>query len=135
MQEISKEYYIENLNIMKDTANCSKFNLLITDNDKIYLRADIENEENLRVEMMNFEMNNSLNITDSNSYSRNCGKSIYFIEYDSEEESQKNIVKDFMSIQYNNEEIYLICDENELENILKKYPNKTIYIMSTKDFS
>ena len=126
MQEISREEYISRINPKKtDYVN---LNLIITEEDKVFLRADIENEEDLRIEMMNFEMDTSLNFIDSNSESRNCEGKIYFIEYDSEEEAEENILKDFLNIE--KDSIYLICKEEDLKNILPKYKNKIIYVMT-----
>ena len=130
MREISIESYVKNI------CDYEKLYLILIDYDKVFLCADIENEENLRIEMMYFEMDTSLNFFESNSECRGrYSGGIYFIEYDSEEEAQKNIVKDFMSIQDDGEEIYLLCNENELEDILKNYPHKAVYVMSTKNFT
>ena len=122
MKEISREEYIKNI------VDYEKLYLILVDDDKVFLRSDIENEENLRIEMMNFEMNTSLNFLESNSDSRNFGGKIYFIEYDSYETAEKNIVEDFLNIESNS--IYLICNESDLKNILQKYKNKSIYVIT-----
>lgn len=119
MKEITREEYIKNI------SDYEKLHLIKVENEKIYLRADIEDEENLRIEMMNFEMNVSLNFTDSNSDSRNCGGKIYFIEYENYDTAKKDIVKDFLDIGQN--AIYLLCDEKDLKKILQRYKNKMIY--------
>lgn len=136
-KNFTQKIYIKNLDEMKNTENHLRFNLLITEYNKIYLRSDIaESEGILRIEMMYFEMDTSLDIWRANSDCRGrYSRGIYFIEYDSEKEAEENIVKAFMSIQDDGEEIYLLCNENELEDILKNYPNKAIYVMSTKDFT
>ena len=125
MKEITCEEYIESI------SDYEKLHLIKVETEKIYLRADIEDEENLRIEMMNFEMNISLNFTNSNSDSRNCGGKIYFIEYENYETAEKNIVKDFLYIEPN--AIYLLCNEEDLKNILHKYKNKIIYAVITKN--
>ena len=124
MQEISRKEYINNV------VDYEKLYLILVDDDKVYLRADIENEENLRIEIMDFEMDTSLNFLESNSDSRNCGRKIYFIEYDSYEMAEKNIVKDFMNLYENCEIVYLLCREDDLKNILQKYKNKSIYVIT-----
>ena len=122
MQEISRKEYINNV------VDYEKLYLIFVDDDKVFLRADIENEENLRIEIMDFEMDISLNFLESNSDSRNCGGKIYFIEYENYESAEKNIVEDFLNIE--KDSIYLICDEYDLKNILQKYKNKSIYVIT-----
>ena len=121
MQEVTREFYTKNI------ADYEKVMLIETEEDKIYLRADIENEENLRIETMDFEMDSSLNFIDSNSESRNCNKKIYFIEYKSNELAERNILKDFLNLSDN--AIFLLCRDNELKNILPKYKNQSIYVL------
>lgn len=117
MQEISKEKYVKNI------SDYEKLCLIIVEEDKIFLRADIQTEENLQIEMMKFEMNTSLNFTNSNSDSRNCGGKIYFFETDSD-----NVIKDFLDI--DRDAIYLICNEDDLKNILPTYKNKSLYVLT-----
>lgn len=45
MKELTRQQYLENI------YDFEKLYLIVTESDKIYLRADIENEENLRIEM------------------------------------------------------------------------------------
>lgn len=119
MQEISKKQYIKNI------YDYEKLYLIIVEDNKIYLRADIENEENLRIEMMYFEMNTSLTFFEANNECRGryCG-GIYIFDYDNESE----IIKDFLNIEQ--EAIFLICEDNDLKNILHKYRNKKIYVVT-----
>ena len=129
MQEISREEYISRINPQE---NCYlNLNLIYCSEDKIYLIADIEDKGNLRIEMMKFKMDTSLNFLEANSECRGrYSGGIYFIEYDSEEETEKNIIKDFMDIETYVEIIYLLCKEDDLKNILPKYKNKIIYVMT-----
>jgi len=119
MQEISREY-IENV------CDYENIYLILTEDDKVFLRADIENEDDLRIEMMYFEMDISLSFSNANSDSRNCGGKIYFIEYDNSENAKRDIFKDFFNIGVN--PIYLICRDDDLGNILQQYKNKSIYV-------
>ena len=122
MQELTKIQYI------KSVTDYEKLYLVISDDESIFLRADIENEENLRIEMMYFELNTAFSFSLANSECREryAGK-IYFIEYDSDEEAEKNILKDFLSLSDN--AIFLLCEDDELKNILPKYPNESIYVV------
>lgn len=120
-------------NFAKIIIDLEKVMLIETSEDEVYLLADIENEEIPRIEIMNFIMDTSLNFIDSNSDSRNCNKSIYFIEFDENTNNEK-ILETFLKPQAylvsltNIETIFLLCSDIELKNILSKYKNKRVYI-------
>lgn len=122
MQEISREY-IENI---RDICDYENIYLILTEDDKVFLRADIKNEDDLRIEMMYFEMDTSLSFSDANLDSRNCKGKIYFIEYDNRENAERDIFKDFFNIGAN--PIYLMCKDDDLGNILQQYKNRAIYV-------
>ena len=131
MKEISREEYISKINPEK--TEYLNLNLIITEESKVYLRADIENEEDFRMEMMYFEMDTSLNFLEANSECRDeYSGGIYLEIYEDWEEGEKNIINDFMNLyEDDNEEIiYLLCREDDLKNILPKYKNKFIYVMT-----
>lgn len=121
MKEISRENYINSID------DYEKLYLILMEEDKVYLRADIEIAETLRIEMMYFEMDTALNFCEANLDSRNCGRKIYFIEYDSDEEAEENILEDFLSIEP--EAIYLKCDDNDLSKVWHKYKDVAIYVI------
>ena len=121
MKEISRENYINSID------DYEKLYLILMEEDKVYLRADIEIAETLRIEMMYFEMDTALNFCESNLDSRNCGRKIYFIEYDSDEEAEENILEDFLSIEP--EAIYLKCDDDDLSKVWHKYKDVAIYVI------
>lgn len=122
MKELTKIQYIESVN------NYEKLYLIINDDESVFLRADIENEETLRIEMMYFELNTafSFSLATSECRGKYTGK-IYFIEYDNDKDAEKNILEDFLNL--NNDAIFLLCKDAELKNILPKYSNKSIYIV------
>lgn len=117
LKEVTREEYIKNI------TDYEKLHLIIVEDDRIFLRADIENAEELRIEMMYLEMDTLLNFTNANSECRNCGGKIYFWETDEE-----NVIEEFLNIAPY--AIYLICAENDLKNILPTYKNKSIYILT-----
>lgn len=119
MQEISREY-------IEKICNYENVYLILTDADKVFLRADIEDEDNLRIEMMYFEMDTSLSFSKANSESKNCGGKIHFVEYDNRESAERDIFKDFLNIGV--DPIYLMCTDNDLGNISQQYKNKSIYV-------
>lgn len=124
MQEITRDEYISNI------VDYEKTHLIITTDYAVYLRADIDTggDIGLRLEYMYFEMDTSLPFNESNSDSRNCGRSIYFDEYGSFEEAEQEAIKDFLYIC--EDAIYLMCEENDLKDILPKYKNKSIYVVT-----
>ena len=142
MREISKEEYLENFKKMKDTENYVRFYLFLSKDDGLYLCADIVNEEISRyMETMNFKLNTSLSIIDADN---DCRESydggIYFQDYDDDSwekvtDDFMNIKNEFMHIENDDDVVYLLSDENKLEDIFIKYPNKVIYFMSTKDYT
>ena len=88
MKEISREEYISKINPEK--TEYLNLNLIITEESKVYLRADIENEEDFRIEMMYFEMDTSLNFLEANSECRGrYSGGIYFEIYEDWEEGKK----------------------------------------------
>ncbi len=118
MQEVTREEYVKNI------TDYEKLHLIIVEDDKIFLRADIEDEENLRIEMMYFEMDTSLNFGDANSECRGrYAGGIYFCDTDEE-----NVLEEFLNI--DGTAIYLICAEDDLKNILSRYKNTSIYILT-----
>ena len=118
MKEVTREGYVKNI------TDYEKLHLIIVEDDKIFLRADIENEEVLRIEMMYFEMDTSLNFTNANSECRGrYAGGIYFCDADEE-----NVIEKFLNIDGN--AIYLICAEDDLKNILSRYKNTSIYILT-----
>lgn len=119
MQEISREH-------IEKICDYESVYLILTDADKVFLRADIEDEDNLRIEMMYFEMDTSLSFSKANSESKNCGGKIYFVEYDNRENAERDIFKDFFNIGV--DPIYLMCKDDDLGNISQQYKNKSIYI-------
>ncbi len=122
MQELTQAQYLQNI------ADYEKLYLIITENDKVFLRADIENAETLRIEMMYFEMDTSLTFWEANSECRgNYAGKIFFVEYEGIEPAKINILNDFLNLCTNS--IFLLCDNDELKNILPKYPNESIYII------
>lgn len=118
MQEVTREDYVKNI------TDYEKLYLIIVDDDEIFLRADIEDEENLRIEMMYFEMDTSLNFGDANLECRGrYAGGIHFFETDEE-----NVLEEFLNI--DGTAIYLICAEDDLKNILPRYKNTSIYILT-----
>lgn len=118
MQEVTREDYVKNI------TDYEKLYLIIVEDDEIFLRADIEDEENLRIEMMYFEMDTSLNFTNANSECRGrYAGGIHFFETDAE-----NVIEEFLNI--DGTAIYLICAEDDLKNILPRYKNTSIYILT-----
>ena len=125
MQAVTREEYIKNI------TDYENLYLIIVEDDKIFLRADIEDAEVLRIEMMYFEMDTSLNFLEANSECRGrYSGGIYFEIYEDWTEGKKNIVNDFMTLYDDEEIIYLLCKECDLKNILPKYKNKIIYVMT-----
>jgi len=118
MKEVTREEYIKNI------TDYEKLQLIIVEDDKIFLRADIEYEEVLRIEMMYFEMDTSLNFGDANSECRGrYAGGIYFFDTDEE-----NVIEEFLKLDAS--AIYLICAEDDLKNILPRYKNTSIYILT-----
>lgn len=102
--------------------------MIVTETDKIYLRADFENEENLRIEMLHIELNPALKFLDAEQEGRKnyCGK-IYFIEYETSEIAKANIWADFLNLaEY--DAIFLLYENDNLKNILKTYQKKYIFL-------
>lgn len=125
MKEITKEQFIQSIN------DYEKLYLIATENDKVYLKADIERggDIELRVEIMDFELDISLSFWEACSECRGryCG-GINFIEYNSYEEACLNVLDDFLK--FAPDSIYLQCDENELKCVLEQYRNQSIYILT-----
>ena len=125
MQEITKEQYIRSIN------DYEKLYLIVTENDIVYLKADIERggDIELRVEIMDFELDTSLTFWEAcgECRGRYCG-GINFIEYNSYEEACANVLDDFLKLAPDS--IYLQCDDNELKSVLEKYRNQSIYILT-----
>lgn len=122
MKELTRQQYIENI------YDYEKLYLLIVEDENIYLRADFENEENLRIEMFYFELNTSLKLLDAEQEAResHCGK-IYFIEYENNEIAEKNFLTDFLNLADDNA-IFLLYENDDLKKILEIYPNKYIFL-------
>ena len=122
MKELTRQRYIENI------CDYEKLYLIVTETDKIYLRADFENEENLRIEMLHIELNPALKFLDAEQEGRKnyCGK-IYFIEYETGEIAKANILADFLNLaEY--DAIFLLYENDNLKNILKTYQKKYIFL-------
>ena len=122
MKELTRQQYIENI------CDYEKLYLIVTETDKIYLRADFENEENLRIEMLHIELNPALKFFDAEQEGRKnyCGK-IYFIEYETGEIAKANILADFLNLaEY--DAIFLLYENDNLKNILKTYQKKYIFL-------
>ena len=122
MKELTRQQYIENI------CDYEKLYLIVTETDKIYLRADFENEENLRIEMLHIELNPALKFLDAEQEGRKnyCGK-IYFIEYETGEIAKANILADFLNLaEY--DAIFLLYENDNLKNILKTYQKKYIFL-------
>ena len=118
MQEVTREEYVKNI------TDYEKLHLIIVEDDKIFLRADIEDEENLRIEMMYFEMDTSLNFTNANSECRGrYAGGIYFFDTDEE-----NVIEEFLNL--DGTAIYLICAEDDLKKFLPHYKNTSIYVLT-----
>ena len=122
MKELTRQQYIKNI------CDYEKLYLIIVEDNKIFLRADIEDTENLRIEMLHAELNSALKFIDAEQESRKnyCGK-IYFIEYENSEIAAKNILKDFLNLA-DDESIFLLYENDDLKKILEIYPNKYIYL-------
>ena len=113
--------------------------------DKVYLFADIEEDNDtyddnneffaFRIELLEFELDTTLTFSEANLECREryCG-GIYFIEYNSVNESRTNVLKDFLSLFEKmpklKQAIYLLCEDDELKDILKEYPDNVIYVMT-----
>ena len=121
MQELTRQEYIENI------CDYEKLYLIIVEGEKIFLRADIEDAENLRIEMLHAELNPALKFLDAEQAGREnyCGK-IYFIEYENSEIAAKNILKDFLNLA--DDAIFLLYENDDLKKILEIYPNKYIFL-------
>lgn len=121
MQELTRQEYIENI------CDYEKLYLIIVEGEKIFLRADIEDAENLRIEMLHAELNPALNFLDAEQEGRKnyCGK-IYFIEYENSEIAAKNILTDFLELA--GDAIFLLYENDDLKKILEIYPNKYIFL-------
>lgn len=122
MKELTHQQYIENI------CDYEKLYLLVTEDDRIYLRADFENEEILQIEMLHAELNPALNFLESEQVGREnyCGK-IYFIEYENSEIAEKNILTDFLDLA-DDDAIFLLYENDDLKKILKTYPNKYVFL-------
>ena len=141
MKELNCEQYIKNI------VNYEKLYLLLTHKDKVYLFADIEEHENYiigglvyRIELLEFDLDTSLSFSEANAEGRErYFGDIYFIEYKSRKESEKKVLKDFFNLakEIKNKEkinkeptdkkiIYVLCEENELKDVLKSYPDNII---------
>lgn len=123
MKELTRQQYIKNI------CNYEKLYLIIVEDENIYLRADFENEEFLRIEMLYAELNPALKFLDAEQEGRKnyCGK-IYFIEYESNEIVKKNILTDFLNLA-DDDAIFLLYENDNLKNFLKIYPNKNIFLL------
>lgn len=121
MKELTRQQYIKNI------CDYEKLYLIIVEDNKIFLRADIEDAENLRIEMLHAEWNPALNFLDAEQEGRKnyCGK-IYFIEYENNEIAAKNILKDFLKLA--NDAIFLLYENDNLKKILEIYPDKYIFL-------
>ena len=123
---MTRQQYIKNI------CNYEKLYLIIVEDENIYLRADFENEEFLRIEMLYAELNPALKFLDAEQEGRKnyCGK-IYFIEYESNEIVKKNILTDFLNLA-DDDAIFLLYENDNLKNFLKIYPNKNIFLLIWK---
>lgn len=125
MQEVIKDCFMQNI------IDCEKLYLINIENNEVILKADIERggDIGLRVEMMNFKLDTSLTFWESaiECRSRYSG-GIQFIEYDTYEEAQLNIIDDFLSL--SPQSIYLMCENNELQLIATKYNYQSIYVLT-----
>ena len=121
MKELTRQQYIENI------CNYEKLYLIIVEDNKIFLRADIEDAENLRIEMLHAELNPALKFLDAEQAGREnyCGK-IYFIEYENSEIAAKNFLIDFLKLA--NDAIFLLYENDNLKKILEIYPDKYIFL-------
>ena len=125
MTELTRAEYVSSI------TDYEKAQLININNDKIYLRADIEcgGGIGLRIETMCFELNTKLGFWKANSECRNNIGCINFIEYDSYEDADSQIINDFVSIE--NNALYLKCRDDELKDIKTKYPDSTaIYVIT-----
>ncbi|MGN1305119.1 MAG: hypothetical protein ACI4YB_08800 [Oscillospiraceae bacterium] len=125
MQEITKEQYVQSVN------DYEKLYLITIENNEVYLKADIERggDIELRVEIMDFKLDTSL------TFWKACGEcrcrypgGIYFIEYDTYEEAQLNVIDDFLNLSPNS--IFLFCEDNELQEVAEKYNNQSVYVLT-----
>lgn len=125
MLVITKEQYVQSI------YDYEKLYLITVKNKEVYLIADIERggDIELRVEMMNFQLDTSLTFWEA------CGEcrchypgGIYFIEYNTYEEAQANVINDFLNLSQN--AIYLFCEENELPAVAEKHNNQNIYVLT-----
>lgn len=124
MRVITKEQYIQSI------YDYEKLYLITIENNKVYLKADIERggDIELRIEMMDFKLDTSLTFWEA------CGEcrcrypgGIYFIEYDTYEEAQLNVIDDFINLSPNS--IFLFCEDNELQAVAEKYNNQSVYVL------
>ncbi|MCR5833599.1 MAG: hypothetical protein K6G55_03010 [Selenomonadaceae bacterium] len=123
MKILSREEYIN------DITDYENFYLLISADNEIFLCADMEltGNDNLRIEMMNFKLNESLNISEAIDECR--GKysgGISFVEYSSFNVVKTAIITDFLALEKNT--VYLLCRDDELKKIAESYPNQKIYV-------
>ena len=102
---LAKEQFISKV------SDIEKVYLVSIHDGKIYLRADIEKggDNNLRIEIMNFEMDTSYGFFEANSLCRsNYPGSISFIEYNSYDEAEHRVLDDFLNL--DNKAVFQYCN-------------------------
>ena len=125
MLVITKEQYIQSI------YDYEKLYLITIESNIVYLKADIERggDIELRIEMMEFKLDTSLTFWESCCECRcRYPGGISFIEYDTYEEAQLNVIDDFLNLSQNS--IYLFCEENELIAVAEKYNNQSVYVLT-----
>lgn len=125
MREITREQYVSSV------SDYEKLYLIEVCNGKVFLCGDIEYggvQQIPRIEMMYFEMNTSLSFHDACSECRGFYTGgINFVEYNNEEKAKRCAVQDFLKLSIAN--AYISCSENEMFDIIYKYPHYQIYII------
>ena len=127
LQKLTRQEYVSNI------VDLESLHLLTVSDGKVYLRSDIEltGDGELRIEMMDFMLDQSLTLSEANSVCRgHYAGGIYFIEYGSIREAKENIMADFLEIEPDG--IYLFCNDDELKQITEKYTNKNVYARINK---
>ncbi len=135
---VSKDEYVKSASD-SDLEYCYYIH---TENGVPYLRADIEygGEIELRAELMNFalvpegsNLSYSMNISDLAAECRGYySGGIGFIEYETWDEADDNVLNDFLSVRTKTQPvtpIYIICRNDSLRRLIQVFPDADLFLL------
>lgn len=131
MKIVSREQY------MRASRDLERYYLFSTKAGCVYLRSDIEYGGELqspRIEVMQFAVDTTIGIKKAVDKSRgeNAGRILLF-EHKTPVEAYKKVMGSFTdfaeSVCCESDTVFLECRDDELRDIVKKYPNNNIYVV------